>query len=217
MPNLSLYSILIHIPGILIGLSFHEFAHAFMSDRMGDPTPRSQGRLTLSPIPHIDIIGFLLILIAGFGWAKPVQVNPRYYKNPKRDDILVSIAGPITNLIVAFVFTILLKILYIYALSGSISYDNIKILGILEDIFRYAISINIILFLFNLIPLPPLDGFHVLSNLVSSRYYKLLHYLEQYSTIILIIIIVTPAISFVLGPPYSFINDSLLSIFKLPF
>lgn len=107
------------IPGILLGFVFHEYAHAIMADRLGDPTPRQQGRITLDPRAHIDWIGFFMIILVGFGWAKPVMTNTRYYKKPRRDDILVSIAGPFMNLIIAIVFLLLIKLIDILGIFSS--------------------------------------------------------------------------------------------------
>lgn len=207
----SLVEILIGIPGIIIGLAFHEFAHAFVSDRLGDPTPRNQGRLTISPLPHIDPIGFLMILLLGFGWAKPVQINTRFYKKPRRDEILVSLAGPFTNLLIAFVFGFLTKVLL-----HSISFVPMseKTFSIIYLMFDYVIWINIILFLFNLIPLPPLDGFHVLTNIIPLKYYKLTNFLYKYSTVVLILIIVTGATSYIISKPGYIIYSTITKIFR---
>ncbi len=201
--------ILLTIPGIIIGLSCHEFAHAYMSDRLGDPTPRNQGRLTLSPLPHIDPIGLLMIVFVGFGWAKPVQINPRHYKNPRRDEILVSVAGPLTNLFLAVLFSILLKVMLTANVFSGMSeslFVNILLL------FNSTIWINIILFIFNLLPLPPLDGFHILANIVSPRSYGFLQKLEQYSTIILILLIVTKVTTYIVGIPAQYVYSGIRGI-----
>lgn len=204
--------ILLTIPGIIIGLAFHEFAHALASDRLGDPTPRNMGRLTISPIPHIDPIGLLLIIFAGFGWAKPVQINPRYYKNPKRDDMIVSFAGPFTNLLIAFLFAFVFSLLVKFSPPSLLSN---KTFGILARIFDYTIWINVILFLFNLIPLPPLDGFHILADIIPFKHSNVIFTLRKYSTIILIIIIVTPIVSIVIGTPANFIYNLIYGIFGI--
>ncbi|RCX16356.1 Zn-dependent protease [Anaerobacterium chartisolvens] len=209
MFNLDPVRILMALPAVLIGLSFHEFAHAFASDRLGDPTPRNQGRLTLSPLPHIDIIGLILIALAGFGWAKPVQVNTSYYKNPKRDDIIVSLAGPFMNLVLAFVFTVLFKVAIDFNAS---SYTGGGLYDIILNMLYYAIQINIMLFVFNLIPIPPLDGFHVLSNVISARGYRLIYTLQQYGSIILILIVVTPVSRYIISPPIKFLLNGMLSL-----
>ena len=212
MFNLDPIQMLYRLPAIIIGLSFHEFAHAYVSDRLGDPTPRSQGRLTLSPIPHIDIIGFILILVVGFGWAKPVQINPRHYKNLRRDEALVSIAGPLMNLLLAFVFTFIMKMLFLFGPQLNLS-EKLGI--IIYNIVDYCIFINIILFIFNLIPLPPLDGSHVLFSILPRRFYKIFHFLEQYGTIIFIIIVVTPIASYILSPISNYIYDNLMNLFRI--
>lgn len=200
MFNRSIETILLTIPAIIIGFSFHEFAHAYTSYKLGDPTPGNQGRLTLSPLAHIDIIGFILILLAGFGWAKPVQINPRYYKNPRRDELIVSLAGPAMNLVVAFVFVVIHGLI-----DNFYSGDDVVVYNILR-VIEYVTWINIILFFFNLIPLPPLDGFAILRELMPRRQYRLVWFLEQYSTIILLLIIITPVVSYVIIPPAEYIN-----------
>ena len=110
------------LPGIIIGLSFHEFAHAWVSDKLGDPTPRRQGRVTINPLAHIDWIGFLALLLVGFGWGKPVQIDPGYYKNRRRDEFLVSIAGVTMNLILAVFFSIPARAM-VKAFSGAMASD----------------------------------------------------------------------------------------------
>jgi Zn-dependent protease len=209
MFNRSIETILLTIPAIIIGFSFHEYAHAFVSYKLGDPTPGNQGRLTLSPLAHIDIIGFILILLAGFGWAKPVQINPRYYKNPRRDEMIVSLAGPAMNLVVAFAFVVIYRLMINYYTG-----DNVVVYNLLR-VIQYVVWINIILFFFNLIPLPPLDGFHILRELLPQRQYRLVWFLEQYSTIILLIIIVTPVLSYVILPPATYINDLFYRVLGL--
>jgi len=212
MLNLDIIDILIRIPGIVIGLAFHEFAHAFAADRLGDPTPRYQGRLTLSPLPHIDPIGFIMILLLGFGWAKPVQINTRYFKKPRRDDILVSIAGPVTNLIIAIIFALITRLLFTTTLLITM---NVRTFSILYYMFDYVIQINIILFLFNMLPLPPLDGFHVLSNIIPLKYYRFTYMLQKYSTIILILFVATNISSYLISRPASFIYSTILRIFGI--
>lgn len=196
--NFDLITILLTLPGIIIGLTFHEYAHAFASDRLGDPTPRSQGRLTLSPLPHIDPIGLLFIIVARFGWAKPVEINPRYYKNPRRDEILVSIAGPAANLLIAVVLGIIIRFVFSFDLIGFLPANT---LNNLKDILFSAVLINIMLFVFNLLPIPPLDGFHILSNVLHPRHYEFLYRLKSYGFIILIILIATGITRYIVGYP----------------
>ncbi|MBP1888861.1 Zn-dependent protease [Clostridium moniliforme] len=178
---------LLMLPAILIGFTFHEFAHAKMADKLGDKTPRFQGRLNLNPINHLDPIGTLLILFCGIGWAKPVQVNPRAFKNYYKDDLKVSIAGPIANLIVAFVGMILYVAIY---LLGGYEILNGALFSVLLRIAYFIIILNINLFVFNLLPLPGLDGFSVLRDLSPKHFYKISDSIYQYQFLIFIFIIV---------------------------
>ena len=158
----NLLSLLLSIPGILIAITFHEFAHAYAADKLGDDTPRNQGRLTLNPLGHLDPIGTIMLLFAGFGWGKPVEVNPRNYDrrfSMDKADSIVSIAGPLMNFLLAVVLTIIYCA--IYKFSG-ISFINSQIGTIIMLMINIAISINIGLGIFNLIPLPPLDGSKVI-------------------------------------------------------
>jgi Zn-dependent protease len=210
--NFDIWSIVLSLPGIILALSFHEFAHAYVSDRLGDPTPRNAGRLTLSPLAHLDPIGLLMIIFARFGWARPVPINPRYYKNPKRDEILVSAAGPAMNLLLAVAFMALLKLTIVYDLSGFLSqsvFNNLQIL------LYVTVVVNVGLGLFNLIPIPPLDGFHILANIIHPRHYRILATMEQYSTIILILLIVTRATQYIIGIPRDYIVSGLAILFGI--
>lgn len=186
MDNFVLYTLL-KLPGILIGLSLHEFSHALAADKLGDPTPRGQGRLTIEPWSHIDIFGFLFLIFVGFGWAKPVYIDPRNFKKPRRDDTIVSLAGPLANLFTAILFgfitSILLKTNVIGMLSGDIQ-------GYILVILYFIIWINLILMVFNLIPIPPLDGSHILANILPPKYRIKYQNLYQYSAIIIIVIFV---------------------------
>lgn len=142
-------------------ISFHEWAHAFAAYRLGDPTARNAGRMTLNPFKHIDLFGTLMLLVFGFGWAKPVPVNPRNYKNLIRDDIIVSLAGVLVNMLLAFVF----MPLSLYLVQISLEQQSI-VLSVLAAMVDYFVFINITLAIFNLIPVPPLDGSHVLEDLL---------------------------------------------------
>ena len=158
----ALLGLLYTIPGVLIAITFHEFAHAKVADMLGDDTPRREGRISLNPLAHIDPIGFTMLLFAGFGWGKPVNVNPRNYNRDitvEKADAIVSIAGPAMNMILAIVFTAIYFI--IYKFCGTLVLTN-RILGIIMQMIMYTITINIGLGIFNLIPLPPLDGSKVI-------------------------------------------------------
>ncbi|MDA3850281.1 MAG: site-2 protease family protein [Spirochaetaceae bacterium] len=157
MFNLSFQQLLTIIPAILIAITFHEFAHGRVAMLLGDNTPELTGRNTLNPLKHLDPVGFLLLMVVGFGWAKPVMINPNNFKNFKRDTILVALAGPTANFILAFIFTLLYKILVINL--------GIVFVGLYNFIF-YSISINLALMVFNLLPIPPLDGSRIILNLI---------------------------------------------------
>ena len=160
---------------IFLTLPVHEFAHGFAATKLGDPTPRYQGRMTLTPFAHIDWIGAACILLFGFGWAKPVQVNSNNFRNPKRDMAVTALAGPLSNLIVAFAALLINNILSLIALKTLIS--AFYYLGFF---FYYIALINVSLAVFNLIPIPPLDGSRLLSALLPYRYYYALMRYERY-------------------------------------
>jgi len=164
MPDLDFNYMLKLLPGIIFGLSVHEFAHASMAYKLGDDTAKEMGRFTLNPLKHIDIIGFIFLIIAGFGWAKPVIINKEKLKNPISGDILISLAGPVSNFLLSIFIVILLKVLLmIYPFNGNEIYEWIL------NMLIAAVYVNIGLFIFNLIPIPPLDGSHVLLNMITLK------------------------------------------------
>lgn len=179
------------IPAIVIAMVVHEYAHARVAYALGDYTPKMQGRLTLNPVAHIDPIGFVMLFLVHFGWAKPVQVNPMNFSNPRRDDIMVSVAGPAANLITAFVTLI------IFVLMRKFHFPMTEgLVVVLDLIIRYNINFAI----FNMLPIPPLDGSHILRNLLPYELARQFEALERYSFIFLIIIIATPVLSYVFVP-----------------
>lgn len=186
MAQIDLLRSVLSIPGILLGFAFHEYAHAKVADRLGDKTPRFEGRLTLNPLAHIDIMGFLLIVFAGFGWAKPVRVNKRAFKNYYKDDLKVSAAGPLANLVLAFILTIVLAIYQKYVLLNA--GNNLTV--IIDYIIDYAVLINVSLFIFNLLPLPGLDGLSILQDFSPKTYYKIADQIYRYQFIILVVVVV---------------------------
>jgi len=167
------------IPAIIIGITVHEFSHAFMSVKLGDPTPKFQNRLTLNPLSHLDPFGLVALVLFGFGWGRPVQVNPKYYKNNKRDRILVSLAGPLSNIVVIIVTAI------IFRFTVNISPNWLWKLG------AYIININAVLCIFNLLPIPPLDGHHVVQDIVGFKAVKFYHEYAQYIRVALILLLFT--------------------------
>jgi len=183
------------LPGILLGLSFHEFAHGWAADRLGDPTARRAGRLTMNPAAHIDVIGFLALILAGFGWAKPVPVNPFLLKGNRRTGIIaVSVAGPLANLLMA--------------LAGAVVAGIGEGGPIILRMVAWLISINVMLAVFNLVPIPPLDGSQILAALLPGPQRWLL-WLQQYGMIVLIILLFTGIFEFIIRPPIVWIVTGL--------
>jgi Zn-dependent protease len=182
---LDLTTILEIAPAAVIGLTVHEFSHAYMAYRLGDSTAKNDGRLTLNPLKHIDWLGFFLIVIAGFGWAKPVMFNPDNLKNKHRDEILISISGPVSNFIVAVLLLIIARFLY------SIDYFNSEAFGkeIVKMIMVWGV-INFGLFVFNLIPIPPLDGSHIYLTYLNDINPKLMMNMYRWGTFVLFAIII---------------------------
>lgn len=171
---LNISSILLGVPIVLIALTVHEFAHGFVSEKLGDPTPRYQGRLTLNPLAHLDLMGTVLMILTGFGWAKPVSINPNYYKDRTKGMALVALAGPLANFIVAILAILIGAIISMLFNKAGISTEFIEII-----MFAVAWR-NLCFMVFNLIPLPPLDGFKVAGMFIPKRiYYNILRY-EHY-------------------------------------
>ena len=176
-------SLLYVAPAVLIALSLHEFAHGLASYSLGDPTPKANGRLSLNPFRHMDLWGTLMLLFFGFGWAKPVSVDPRYYENPKADMVKVALAGPLMNFVVAFVALFLMGAIEKLQLPMNI------VCNYIYTLLYYTALIDIGLGLFNLIPIPPLDGSKVLFSLFLERYYFSYMRFEQFGMIFLLILI----------------------------
>lgn len=201
MFDFSLTGLIAGLPGLVIALVIHEYAHAKAADVMGDFTPRMTGRLTLNPMAHIDPIGLIMLLVVRFGWAKPVMINARNFRNWRQGELLVAVAGPVANLIVAFISLLAMAVLFK--------------LGMFSEGVRLVLSMmvlfNINFAIFNMLPLPPLDGSKVLMVLLPGRLaYKLMS-LERYSFIILIFLMMTPFLTMILIP----LQRLVLGIFNL--
>lgn len=201
-----LYMQLLMLPGIVIGLTFHEAAHGYMSAWLGDPTPRLQGRLSLNPLKHIDPIGFLCLFFAGFGWGRPVEINPMYYKHKRRDELLVSLAGVATNFLIAVIAALIFKnmpVLYIFSRFAGLWNAAVYVM-------YYMISINIVLMIFNLIPVPPLDGFGVVTQLFNLSKYSWYYKLYDNGMLILMILIVLNITDKIINPLYGMFMGMLI-------
>lgn len=174
--------ILLSVPAVLIAFIVQGYGKALVADRLGDKTPRFQGRLSLNPTAHIDPIGFLLILICGFGWTKPVETNPSAYKRGYKDSIKVALAGPIANLITAFIFT------FVLIIWSKIGYKIVPslVFTILFNIIKFICAININIFIFNLIPIPGLAGFEIFKAVSPKNFYKYAGKLYEYQIFILL-------------------------------
>ena len=198
--------IVLLLPAVLVGFTVHEYSHALVAVRLGDSTPRDQGRLTLNPIAHIELIGLLLILLVGFGWAKPVQINPRNFKNPRNDEILVSLAGPSSNLLFGIAFALAVKLLL--TLAPVIFYTG-GFGPVLYQIFSYFVWINLLLAVFNLFPIPPLDGSHILLSLIPDKYARFKLVYTRYGRFILIALILLGSFSGYNLLPIGFLTSRL--------
>ncbi|MCX8056414.1 MAG: site-2 protease family protein [Ignavibacteria bacterium] len=192
--NPKLFYFLMFIPVFLVSIAFHEFAHAYFAYKLGDDTAKRVGRLTLNPFKHIDIIGTVLLPIASFasgialiGWAKPVPINPDNFSNKRVGDGIVSFVGPFANLVLAFIFLVIAMV------SPEISIANLNGREIfLSNLWRYGIYLNIFLFMFNLLPIPPLDGAYILHSIFYSRLTEKIISFGFAGSIILILFIYSP-------------------------
>ena len=208
MFNQSLFTYLVRAMVLLTAIPIHECAHAWASNKLGDPTAKNLGRLTLNPLPHLDLIGSVLMLFTGFGWAKPVPVTTRNFKNVKKGMILTALAGPVANILLALLSLILYK-LWCYFLYPLLAI-NFTTASAIAQIFYIMCLLNINLAVFNLIPIPPLYGSRVLTAVLPARlYYKVMQY-EQYIIygvfIILMLGWLDGPLSFLRGVVYNFLN-----------
>ena len=194
--------LLLTIPTVLIALTCHEYAHGYVAYKLGDPTAKNMGRMSLDPTRHLDLMGIVCFVLFGWGWAKPVMTNSRNLKNPRRDDLLISIAGPVANLIVAFVFYA------VYFASKVLGNDSVILLNILSTI----VSINISFALFNLLPVYPLDGYHVLTSIFPKLGFKFFAFMSRYGMWLLLALSYSGVLDYILTPAAIAIYDLFFNI-----
>lgn len=198
------------IPAFLIAVTVHELAHGVVADRLGDPTARLQGRLTLNPLPHIDPLGAVAFLLAGFGWAKPVPVNASNLRHPRRDMAWIAAAGPLSNFVIAFLG---LLALVLVRRTVELPFFAEPLGAILQAVFRFNVALGI----FNLIPLPPLDGGHFLPYFLPRGSWSVIHQLEQYGPFILLLLVMSGATRYIVGPVFQVVVSGYLSLIRLLF
>jgi Zn-dependent protease len=209
-PAGAMQMLLLMIPGLLVAVTIHEVAHGWVAERLGDPTARLAGRLTLNPLPHIDPFGALAFIVAGFGWARPVPVNARNLRRPVRDMACVAAAGPLSNFLMAFVGLVLAALV-----TQLVS--NPFLARPLGGMFYTVYTFNLGLAIFNLIPLPPLDGGHFLPYFFPRRSWPLLARVEQYGPLILLLLVFSGATRYILGPLFALVNALYLGVLRAIF
>ena len=211
-----IFSLLLTLPGVIIAITFHEFAHAFAAYKLGDDTPKMQGRLNLNPLSHLDPIGFVLLIFAHIGWGKPVQINPRNFDRKismTAGEAIVSVAGPAMNFILAVVFTVIYFLIIKFAPAFILTQTGIIVIGMVQA----TIVVNIGLGVFNLIPLPPLDGSKIFRNFMS---YNVKAWLDRYENIFYIIFLIlwiTGLAGTIISPIIELIANGLINLIGLLF
>lgn len=204
-PNFNIERLIIGLIVTICSITLHEFGHAFSADRLGDPTPRKDSRVNLWPDKHFDPLGFFMILLTsitgmGIGWGKPVMVNPRYFRNPRRDMVIVTVCGPLMNLLLALVFGIAIRLIILSGHEGWL-YPGDGTTTTVGMFFELFLLRNLGLMFFNLIPIPPLDGSKIFAGLAHADLaYKYERFMGMYGMVILMVLIVTRSVSTIIGP-----------------
>ncbi|AOY77094.1 site-2 protease family protein [Clostridium formicaceticum] len=199
MFSLDIVTILLTLPGILLALTIHEFSHAYSAYLLGDDTAKYYGRLTLNPLAHIDLVGFLMLIFFRFGWAKPVPINPKNFSDRRKGYFLVSIAGPLSNIVLAILSTFFFALAIRLALSEFI-----------HTMLYFSIFINLVLAVFNLFPIPPLDGSKILLSILPSSFEETYYRLQKYTYILLFLLVYFRVINRVLFPIVQYLLNLLL-------
>lgn len=218
---MELLALLLTLPGVIIAITFHEFAHAYVADKLGDDTPRRQGRVTLNPLAHIDLVGFFMLIFVHFGWGKPVEINPTNFNRKRsmaKQEMLVALAGPLMNIIIALILTIILFAINTFAPSFTITMTGL----IISLVIQMAISVNIGLGIFNLIPLPPLDGSKIFINILPYKAKTWFQDNIQIFYIIFVVLWVTNLMGYIISPVINVVSNgiyglvsAIFGIFKL--
>ncbi|MBM3298877.1 MAG: site-2 protease family protein [Deltaproteobacteria bacterium] len=199
-------------PGFLLAITVHEYTHGYVALRLGDPTAKLAGRLTFNPISHLDPIGTLaLVLTRMIGWAKPVPVDPRFLRSPRRDMLWISLGGPAANLVAAVCLALLVHFVVFLFEGRPVTQFSVFFVEPLFRILRYGVRINIVLAVFNLIPVPPLDGASIVAGLLPRELAYRFEMLQPYGFIILLLLIFSGAVSYIVVPPIVFIERLLLT------
>ena len=208
---MELLALLLTLPGVIIAITFHEFAHAYVADKLGDDTPRRQGRVTLNPLAHIDPVGFFMLIFVHFGWGKPVEINPTNFNRKRsmaKQEMLVALAGPLMNIIIALILTIILFAINTFAPSFTITMTGL----IISLVLQMAISVNIGLGIFNLIPLPPLDGSKIFINILPYKAKTWFQDNIQIFYIIFVVLWVTNLMGYIISPVISVVSKGIYEL-----
>lgn len=212
----ALLSLLLTLPAVLVAITFHEYAHAFAADKLGDDTPRRQGRLNLNPFSHLDFFGSIMLVFAGFGWGKPVEINPRNFnRNVKMTtgEMIVAAAGPIMNIVLAFIFAVI----YFAIIKFVPTFGATSVGGIILLLIQICISINVGLGIFNLIPLPPLDGSKIIMGFLP---YNVRGWFEKYYQVFyiaFIVIWVTGIAGYIISPVIELVSSGIIRLVAMIF
>lgn len=213
----ALFALLVSVPGVLLAITFHEFAHGYAAYKLGDNTAKNEGRLSLNPLDHLDPIGTLMLLVAGFGWGKPVHVNPTQYTRKismEKGEAIVSFAGPLMNIVLAFVLALVYGAIIKFA-SAEFLLSTVG--NIIKLILASAISINVGLGVFNLIPLPPLDGSKIIMPFLPYNAKQWFRNNEMIFYFAFVAIWVTGIASLIIAPPINWITTGIMAIIKMIF
>jgi Zn-dependent protease len=210
-------NLILIIPGFLIAITVHELAHAYIALRYGDPTAKLAGRITLNPISHLDPYGTLALILSsmagmGIGWARPVPVDPRYLRDPRKDMIWVSLGGPAANISVALILSIVLHIILLVFQGKPVGPTTRFVVEPLVSMLVFGVQINIVLAIFNLLPIPPLDGSSILSGLLPRDMAMKYEEIEPYGFMILLLLIITGALHYIIVPPVKYLMGFMMSL-----